>query len=314
MKHLLFGYLGEESLALTLKHKEFSKETRLFYVKNLNNFYFKEPTFVQELAKDLDLELDFVEIPLTPIKNLPENPAKNFLSNVLAYEYYQKIPELLIFGVCNYSTTYDMKGNVIEEESTGVERRPDEQQVGGLQVWRSAGDSAESLAKESDVYMAAYGGCTNFFLTLKDEVEAYSILHETGFERRSLSCMVLDLWKSGHRKKLSAKYEHLPILDNPYSCGVCFKCVEQALIESKKLKVEYPPEYIRWCKGIIIKKLDNLDNLNAVDSTRTSQLFSKFFAILSKANSTPTGFWGKSIPCSTRIARKRLLPVVSGSS
>lgn len=232
---------GKDSTAVFLKNKN-CKDTKDYgcHILNINLLYPSEKEKVESMASLLNLKVQFIESGLKNTKTfLPESVIKNQMIHALILEKIDFLPQYLGFGGTK---------NIGPQSMAFFHDHP------------KAFEAFHKFANSS-------WGNHEFLPFLEDEIESYQIINSSNISHLKeglASCMTQQNKKRVMRESVQKKYEIM--LANEYDCGKCYKCVEKAIIEEKYFGVAYPNRYLKFCRDIIIKKIEEVLTFNGYPS------------------------------------------------
>lgn len=239
---------GKDSLAMLLKHLEPNKAPECYYVNGINHLDPAEQTYVKSISSTLGVTLHTIEFSSSAKLWLPESIIKNQMIYALVMDSYPGLPKEIGFGYTR---------NV------------------GPQSMAFFHDSMKSFDLFHEFAVQAWGP-HDMMEPLEDEVESFTVIREKAPPALSdnlASCMSREEDKAMSRRELQNRFGIL--LSNRYSCGLCYKCAEKAIIEHDFFNVPYPDHYLKECRKILLDKanatiamngypLDYLKKLNCV--------------------------------------------------
>lgn len=239
---------GKDSLALLLKHLGRDEGLECYYVNGVNRLDPAEQTIVKSISAKLGLTLHTIEFHSNAELWLPESIIKNQMIYALVMDSYPGLPKEIGFG-------YTRKI--------------------GPQSMAFFHDSMKSFDLFHEFAVQAWGP-HDMMEPLEDEVESFTVIREKapiGLSDSLASCMSREEDKAMSRRELQNRFG--VALSNDYSCGLCYKCAEKAVIEHDFFNVPYPDHYIKECRKILLDKanatiamngypLDYLKKLNCI--------------------------------------------------
>lgn len=225
---------GKDSLSTYLKER--TNNNLLCHVLDINPLYPSEKDVVKKLYKIFDEKISFFDFSLKDVKTwLPESVIKNQMIYALILDSLDFLPSSIAFG--------------------GTKKV-------GPQSMAFFHDNPLAFKLFYRFAKKAWGK-HRILDFVEDEVEAYKIIYENSPENIDYyigSCMSKYEDKEKIRRSIERKFKIK--LDNSYDCGTCYKCVEKVLIKNKYWRVEYPKEYLEFCRKIIMNKIQETLKFN----------------------------------------------------
>jgi hypothetical protein len=223
---------GKDSLAVFLKNRQLYGITP--YVGN------SEREQAESIANKLNVNLETVDLNFNGTTTLVESVIKNQMIYALIMNKLDKNPLAIGFG-----GTSEL----------------------GPQSMCFYHDNPHAFENFRQFAISSWGN-HELMPFLKDEVESFEVIYANAPDLINMisSCMTPINEKISKREQIQQKFG--VSLDNPYQCGVCYKCAEEQIIAKKYHGRKIPLDYENFCKTVIINKcLFEKHNLNRFEPT-----------------------------------------------
>lgn len=224
---------GKDCVAVATKLLERGYEVYLYHLRGVNRSYTQEYNHSKAIADYLGCEFISESISVSGKCDYIENPTRNqFILAMMVDAGIQR-------GIYQYAF-----GNQISDKLDGT--NPD--------IMNS--DSVELFFAMEDFYSNYIRGFRVYTL-LRHLTDSYCQVakYDSNLFRLISSCNGPLRFKE-HRKK--EKEEKFGIKLLPDRCGTCYKCANEAVILNLLGVVDYPDDYIDYCKGVMTSWTDKL--------------------------------------------------------
>ena len=225
---------GKDSTATAVKYKKYGYNVLLFHVKNINKAYPDEWKRADEIARYLDLPIQYAEF--SSVGKLPfiEHPMKNMIIANMALAWSIEH---------NYGINI-VAGNYVSGD------------LNDSSFYINGDDMPEMWQAYDKIVRKAIVGYTTL-LGLYDSQETMEILSEDmKLLNLCQSCLGAHRFRKCNHDNNEKKYD-IKLLDN--RCGSCWKCCSEYIYLADHDKLEYNEAYYIHCLDVL-KRADYREN------------------------------------------------------